>query len=222
MRACSKFLQYSINVLTLNGIYNTNSAEELSKSILELYKGKNRYYHNYNHIVDMFDNVVKHFHDDKADLIKTSLKPSELLAILFHDIIYVPGQKDNEGRSVDLMIAMMAGYGVPLTEFDWSSRIIKETKNYLGHVRDSSTHAVLDLDLISLSCDFKKFIKDNKNVECEFGGLNKSNINNRIKFFVSMLSKNDIYYNLKELDSSARHNMYKYIEILEDLREKYE
>lgn len=205
-----KFITDAIIILMQNGIVKPELAEEIANALLQLYSGKHRWYHTYAHINDMLYLARKYFPNSSGG---TTLEPPELLAILFHDCIYVPKQLYNEDRSVDLMVSMMAGYGVPLTEFDWSSRIIKETANFLGEVKDESTHAVLDLDLASFAQeDWDEFQFQNALISKEID----SKVEQRISFMELFLSKDRIYYKLSHLEDKARENIKKYINFLKN------
>jgi predicted metal-dependent HD superfamily phosphohydrolase len=203
-----KFKLRSITTLMLNGIKSIESAEEITNAILEFYSGRNRFYHTFIHINKMFDNSDKYFPNSSGG---STLESPELLAILFHDIIYVPGQIENEQRSIDLMISIMAGYGVPLSGVDWASRIIHETSNHLNNVTDESTYAVLDLDLSALAEPYLDFEKQNKLIDKEFG--NNVDSEERKKFFQKLLDKN-IFYKLWNLEKPAKDNISKYIKTL--------
>lgn len=208
-----RFEKYCDNILSLNGIKDPNSKSEIINLLSALYSGKNRFYHTWAHILFMLDKAIEHFpgtNPKQTIETNTFLSPSELLAILFHDVIYVPGQIDNEGRSVDLMMAIMAGYGVPITEFCWASRCIKETANFMKTVDDESTHAVLDLDLCALANPYNDFIKQNALISKEYPNVS---VEKRKKFFKSFLQKDKIFYRLTHLEEKARHNINKYLDV---------
>jgi len=66
-----------------------------------------RFYHNYLHVVAMFQ---------AASIYGIPLRAADRLAILFHDAIYVPGSDENERRSADLLkvIFLPAMDGIPM------------------------------------------------------------------------------------------------------------
>ena len=193
----SHFNDYSKDTLSLNGVENPIHQSDITNCISMLYCSSLRRYHMTGHITSMFRT---------ADKLGLSLSPSEKLAILFHDVIYVTGQHDNEGRSIDFMIALMAGYGVPLTEWCWASRCIRETANFMNYVEDESTHMVLDLDLASLADPFDDFMDTNELIMEEF----KANHGDRIKFLSGFLNKDKIFYRLTDLEPLARNNIERY------------
>lgn len=197
------FIENARRVLNYNGVRKQEHQLAIANSLIALYNAEDRFYHTCVHINRMYEDMGKHFGE---------LAPSEQLAILFHDIIYVPGQIDNEGRSVDLMVMLMAGFGIPLTEWCWASRIIKETANHLQFVHDPSTYAVLDLDLTPLATPFEDFMEQNHLLALE---LPEVTVQQRVAFLRNFLAKDKIFYRLTSLEQAARQNIIQYIELIE-------
>lgn len=70
------------------------------QALQQAYAEPARGYHNWNHVVE----VLRHYDDVEAG--SGWHKPREvLIAILYHDAVYVPGRKDNEARSAQLAVA---------------------------------------------------------------------------------------------------------------------
>jgi predicted metal-dependent HD superfamily phosphohydrolase len=202
------FRARAVTTLSRNGVKTVEECEEIANALLAMYSGRKRHYHTFVHINMLYRFADKYFPDNNC---RNSLEAPELLAILFHDCIYVPGQVDNEGRSIDVMIAIMAGYGVPLTEYCWASRIIRETANFLEYVEDNSTHAVLDLDLVAFAQPWDDFLVQNTLIGKEFPGVPNTK---RADFMQQFLNKNRVYYKLKELEDCASANISKYVTLL--------
>lgn len=198
------FTNNAKEALETNGIRKVEHQEAIANCLLALYSSRDRFYHTFVHVNMMFENMHFYF---------KSLSPSERLAILFHDAIYTPGLSDNEGRSIDFMVMLMAGYGVPITEWCWASRCIKETANFLGEVHDPSTHAVVDLDLSPFAVSYSDFEKQNKLIEREYPDVA---VSDRADFLERFLYKERIYYRLEELEDQARENITRYVEQLRD------
>lgn len=196
------FLRNAEETLAANGIERIEHQEALANSLFALYSARDRFYHTYVHINLIFENTKRYCEH---------LSPSERLAVLFHDAIYVAGQEDNEGRSVDLMVMMMAGFGVPITEYCWASRCIRETAHHLGHVHDPSTHAVLDLDIAHFGGNYVDFVKIGDLVAKEFPNATPED---HADFIEKFLEKDKIYYRLTQLEEPARENIRQYIEQL--------
>lgn len=196
------FLKNARETLAENGIENAVHQETLAEALLVFYSARDRFYHTYAHINLVFENMKRY---------TEHLTPSERLAILFHDVVYVPGQEDNEGRSIDLMVMMMAGFGVPITEYCWSSRCIRETASHLGVVHDPSTHAVLDLDIAHFGGTYLDFVKIGELIANEYP---KATPQDHANFMEKFLEKDKIYYRLTQLEEPARKNIRQYVEQL--------
>jgi predicted metal-dependent HD superfamily phosphohydrolase len=200
------FIAKATATLIQSGIQNVDYAKAVAHSILAMYDGRHRRYHNYLHINTMFKYADEYFPNKGGN--GNTLEPSERLAILFHDIVYIPHQQHNEERSVDMMIAFMAGHGTPLTDYSWSSRCIYATGRHLETVEDDSTYAVLDLDLVSLAEEWDAFWLDSLLLEEELGITRNQHEN----FFRKLLEKPKIYYRLEMLEKKARQNLQCYLE----------
>lgn len=193
----TRFRNYSDEILKLNGVNVEHHRDEITSILVVLYSGRERIYHNYEHITYMLDKGKLYFPD---------LTPSEKLAILFHDSIFIVGSKFNEEKSVGFMIELLNAYDVKLTEVCWASRCIYETANFMSDVKDDSTHAVLDLDLCSLADEYDLFVKQNIKIQHEF----KASEKDRKSFLLNFLNKEKIFYKLTNLEQKARSNITSY------------
>lgn len=211
-RENERFLFYADETLKENGIVVPEERRAIGKALAALYNAKNRFYHTVVHVNYMFDTAKVYFAKRKVSKTLT-LSPSEKLAILFHDVVCKAGQSQNEARSIDLMIMMMAGYGVPISEYCWASRIIKETANFMQVVQDESTHAVLDLDLAALAAPWTDFVEQNRLIGLELPGVTSLQ---RASFLNRFLQKERIFYRLSELEESARNNIMRYVKMIEE------
>jgi len=61
------------------------------------YEEAGRYYHSWDHALDVIAAVTT------LPLPYGEVRMAHLLAALFHDVVYVPGAKDNEARSADVL-----------------------------------------------------------------------------------------------------------------------
>ena len=67
--------------------------------VRKIYEKNNLAYHNFTHILDCLNEFNNHIHINLADKSRTY---DFILAILYHDIVYVPGAEDNEEQSFNL------------------------------------------------------------------------------------------------------------------------
>lgn len=106
------------------------------QSALDCYDEPWRHYHARTHVVGLFSFARQH---------QFSLTPAQAVALLFHDVVYIPGAQKgaNEHASVALMRLMCGGLDRPV--LDEAASIILDTITHVPSTANSSL--VLDLDL---------------------------------------------------------------------------
>lgn len=125
-----------------------------------------RHYHDITHVNMMIDNMIK------ADWYDQELS----FAVLFHDVYYIPGNRDNEKLSAKMAEAVLSNCAVGCSI---TIPMIIETADYMK-VRPAKSDCfrkICDLDLSSLALDdYDSFVKQQRNVILEFGSndLSKS------------------------------------------------
>lgn len=151
--------------------------------IYNRYSEPQRHYHTFRHIAYMLE---------KAKDNKVKLNYQQELAILFHDIVYDIGAKDNEEKSVKLFRKINKKYHLTLAP-EMVAYIIMSTKNHVTLIEEAKI--VIDLDLsclCELPCNYNSYavsvFKEYENV------VNiKEYISGRIKFLENMLAKEKIF-----------------------------
>jgi predicted metal-dependent HD superfamily phosphohydrolase len=180
-------------------------------------------YHNNKHINYMLKNANRYFlrllDEESADILRT--------AILYHDIIYVPGATDNEERSITLFRTLNNGS----TEFkDKVSSLIMATKTHktedmckkdifkLDPRVFELSKMISDLDLLSLATDTFYPVSDG-NYESTTGlviqeaknfGFEMTQITNaRIKFLTEYYNRPNLYHTppFSEFEEQAKRRM---------------
>lgn len=126
-------------------------AETLAQ-VLGFYDEPHRHYHNRVHLREMFET---------AAFMGCALTPAQVLAVLFHDAIYVPGaaRGSNEGMSAQLL--RVYARGLPAEVVDEAVAIILDTADHRAH--SAAAGLVLDLDLMRLSvspADFERYSRE--------------------------------------------------------------
>lgn len=86
----------------LEEISDIVTSAKLAK-VKEQYEEAGRHYHSWDHALDVIAAVTA------LPLPHGETRQAHLLAALFHDVVYVPGAKDNEARSADLLDEMCPG-----------------------------------------------------------------------------------------------------------------
>lgn len=99
-----------------------------------------RFYHNSQHVLNMFQ---------MAKRLKLTLKNEEVLAILFHDIVYMPGDSNNEYDSSSMCCKLCDFYITDKGIVNKAMGIINATRRPCGmnELREYGSALVCDLDI---------------------------------------------------------------------------
>ena len=144
-----KIIRWAAEVLERHNMLGLNG---LTK-IIDCYNEPHRYYHNWQHII----NMLTYLHD-------TGNKQDELvLATLYHDIVYDPRAKDNEEKSAEMFIEHwkgMKGQGELIYD------MIMDTKTHVP--RDGWGKILCEADLDGFSKSFEEVVRGTDNIFKEF------------------------------------------------------
>ena len=192
-------------MMSFDGLYNLAS---------RVYDENNHPYHNIKHIRDMIE-IAADF-----DL---PISRTQKLAILFHDIIYMPFAKNNEEQSVKKMKSFFTLEDLSCYEREIiakASEIIMDTKTHIATIEESKT--VIDLDLVSLGYTLEVFNITSELIYIEnwkvanANKITKANFDEifykeTIEFAKIMLNRGrEIYYNEifnKRFNEQAHNNL---------------
>jgi predicted metal-dependent HD superfamily phosphohydrolase len=114
----------------------------LFKRVLQEYAAPQRFYHGQEHIFDLFE---------KARGEGLHLSAEQELAVLLHDVVYVPGAPTgvNESESVDYMRAIQASAPTRhLPDWDLVAQIILDTASHVPTCQQSELVLMLDLSTL--------------------------------------------------------------------------
>jgi len=172
------------------------------------YDEPHRIFHNWDHIaygLDMFNQL------------KTGTT-EQVIAWLFHDIIYDPTRKDNEARSADLAVKSIKNNGddaiISTLEV---SIIINDTASHIPS--QSISGLVLDIDMSSLADpDYKEFERQRILAAREYAFFGKEAVLAGTKAFIQKtLSQERIFTTdeFKSMESIARTNLKMYLDGVE-------
>ncbi len=180
-------------------------ADSVLERVLSSYDEPWRFFHRRWHILDMFDRAAA------RDL---ALSAEQALAVLFHDLVYVPGAPEgqNERQSVLVMQSYKAFIGT--AEIDWAlvARIIEDTAAH-GATVDAS-QPVLDLDIATLGDDPVHFCAADEMVWLESRHLladqdaRKDFDTRRLRFLLALAERGPLFSPaMAELEEKARTNL---------------
>ena len=160
-----------------------------------------RHYHVFDHAIDVAGEILL------ASFSGFTVEhPHELLvAALYHDAAYVPGDKDNEEKSAEFARREMA-------EFDLSV-----DRDYVGRLIWLTSKHFTDADIHGLAAPYEYFVKHQEDVMAEF--LPTSNhqdvADNQVKFLSALVQKPHIFYSKRArrlCDPIARENIKRWLD----------
>ena len=124
-----------------------------------------RAYHNLNHLEEMLGHLPG---------LSTSLVPTKSwtaapifgIALIYHDIVYRAGRKDNEARSADRAVAFLQKAGTNEADQNRCRRLIMATKTHEAATEEEAV--LVDLDLAVLAREPGGYDQYARNVRKEF------------------------------------------------------
>lgn len=128
------------------------AGESVFRLLVAVYSAPDRYYHNLDHLTEMFRVVAR--------LTASTEDPGVVqLAVWFHDAVYDPRAKDNEARSAELAVTLLRLVGVPRPELDRITRLIHATSHRpdFRPPDDRETAILLDADLAILGAGEERY-----------------------------------------------------------------
>ena len=170
-----------------------------AEAILQLtknYTEPHRAYHNLSHITSM--------------LTVAPLTPEQVLAIWFHDAIYIPGARDNEEKSADLAMPVvedLVSAGIlPSSATDLVHTMILDTRKHVP--RTEPSRLVVDLDLMILASPREEYIKYSQQIRQEYSAItDEFYVPGRLGFLKEFLKRDRIYWDMTQLEDPARSNL---------------
>ncbi|MEM6768966.1 MAG: hypothetical protein AAF597_00150 [Bacteroidota bacterium] len=130
-----------------------------------------RPYHNLNHLREMLGHYAHIPESLQVASAREGINTSALfgLALIYHDLVYVAGRKDNEARSATKLIDDLGRIGTTDTVMVYVRRLIMATKSHQPSAEDAGAEALLiDLDLAVLARPAEGYADYAKSVRKEF------------------------------------------------------
>jgi predicted metal-dependent HD superfamily phosphohydrolase len=157
----------------------------LYRIIEGFYNQPYRSYHNLDHIRRMLDDMQKYFPQASA---------SEILAIWFHDLVYIPGSRENEAQSAWQMAVLMRDiftYG----ELEMATSHILATAYGKKQASpfSSGSKRLRDIDLLSLAADGADYRANTARIRDEYNLADSVWENGRRFFIEQMLAQKRIF-----------------------------
>ena len=181
-------LQYSSDNALINKLW---------QELYLAYGSKDRYYHNLEHLQDLYWQL-NGFLDSVYEF-----------AIFYHDAIYDVTKDNNEEQSAKLALNRLQSLKVPFGLVKKVESIILDTKSHTPTMQESAM--LLDADLAILGASRDKYIKYLQNIQKEYASFNKEQfIEGRVSVIEHFLAKKQIYtttHFYQKLEFKARENL---------------
>jgi len=142
-------------------LYNNNvDAEVLWAEINTTYSHKKRYYHNLQHLENMYVELLacKNLIADWDTVV---------LSLVYHDIVYKATAKDNEEKSADIAVKRLTEINYPKEKTQLCKQQILATKSH-ELSNDNDTNLFTDADLAILGSDWESYVLYSKQVRKEY------------------------------------------------------
>ena len=156
-----------------------------------------RHYHTIEHVADMLQRGAR-----------LALSDEQILAIWYHDAVYVPDRPDNEEASAALAVEQLTRAGLADESIALVERIVLDTKTHEPSLVDSA--AVIDLDLASLAAPWEGFCENRRRIRAEASFLDDAEFERRTEAFMQgMLARDRLFWTDwgRELEAAARRNL---------------
>ncbi|MBD3907021.1 hypothetical protein NAL32_20290 [Chryseobacterium sp. Ch-15] len=153
-------LKDRFETLCLNFTEDKILIEKFWIEIEKNYSGKSRYYHNLQHLENMFEEI-----DEVKDQIKNFNNIS--FSIFYHDIIYDASSKSNEEKSADIAKERLEILGVNNDDIQRIYEQISATKSHKKSDNED-TNFLLDADLSVLGKSSEIYLEYTKQIRKEY------------------------------------------------------
>jgi predicted metal-dependent HD superfamily phosphohydrolase len=178
------------------------------EQVLTFYDEPHRVYHDRVHLREIFDASLE------LDLLLT---PAQSLALLFHDVIYVPGAARGANEAMSAQLLRVYSGSVEMDMAEAACSIVADTAEHLA--RSEEAGLVLDLDLMRLAAPAPEFERYSRQVFAEQRPLiaiadERAAWNffatRRLPFFQRLLERPNIYCTAigrQRFEDAARDNL---------------
>ncbi|TDQ09447.1 HD domain-containing protein [Pedobacter metabolipauper] len=180
---------------------NPAAAKALWNEIVSNYSGKDRHYHNMEHLQNFYNQLKK-----CKDL--TTDDDLLIIAMVYHDVIYNSVDHKDEERSADMAVERLKSIGYPEEQIAKCKALILATKTHALST-DTDTNYFNDADMTILGLDRNTYETYVKNVRLEYGDTPQFSAGRKkvLQYFLGMerIFKTDFFYKIYE--KSARENI---------------
>ncbi len=182
--------------------YREDHCDRVFDELSDLYSSPGRHYHT--------DAHIRHCLNELDNAVATASSPARIeMAIWCHDVIYIPGDPDNELKSA-AWFKSHATTHMSASNIETISNLITITE----HRDNPTTHdekLMVDIDLSSLGLSIEQFKTDGQRVRLELPELSdKEFAQGQQKFLESLMQRPTLYctdYFQKQYEAAAQSNI---------------
>jgi predicted metal-dependent HD superfamily phosphohydrolase len=175
-------------------------ASDLGRQIVAAYAEPHRVFHGPAHLLQVLARLEEAGADDRL-----------LMAAWFHDVVYRPGQNDNEDRSAELAEAALGALGYPEEASRFVCDAIRATAKHAAE--RSAFDLLFDADLSVLGESPESYERYRKAIRREYAAVPDDTYRNgRAEFLRQMLARPAIYRTPRfrdRFEAAARENLAK-------------
>ena len=183
---------------------NSQYSEEIFLALINAYSKLSRYYHNLEHIQQIFRAI-----EEIKELVVCF--PVISLSAWFHDYVYNPQGQNNEEESAINAERMLNKLNIPSNIIFIVKQIILSTKKHQPLLDSIDNLIFLDADLSMLGASSEKYRQYAQAIRQEYHWLSNLDYQQgRKKVLTNFLARNRIYYTdyfYHKLESTARRNL---------------
>lgn len=196
-------LKDRFNLLCLQFTKDQNLVEKLWQEIEKKHSEKDRYYHNLEHLQNMFSEL---------ESVKNKISNFNILSfsVFYHDVIYDVSSKSNEEKSAEYAKIRLQKLDVDKETIDEIFKQITATK---AHQRSENqdTNYLLDADLSILGKDVETYLDYTKKIRKEYSiypdFLYKPGRKKVLQHFLELENIFKTDYFQKKYENQARENI---------------
>ena len=172
-------------LLSDSGISQSQQSDELYNELIIAYSEAQRHYHTLDHILEMLSLLNE----------SGCVEPAARWATWYHDIVYLPGHKNNEEKSALKAVSSLKSIGINNDIAQLVQNIILATQSHISS--SDSSHfllTVLDADMAILGSNQNSYMKYCHAISMEFGHIPRlAYEHGRGRFIRSVASQERIY-----------------------------
>ena len=189
----------------------SDDSAAIHRRLVDGYNESQRHYHTLEHVehcLHMFDACKNKL--EQPDAVE--------LAVWFHDVVFEPGQCDNERLSEDLYLQHAEGVHSPALRA-LVDRLIMATLHNGDPLTDADAAYMVDIDLSSFGLSWAEFLRDSDNLRRENSSLGDAEYYEKSTGFQNCLLARDRFFRTdffaERYETRARENLAKYFDELQ-------